>query len=61
MKGEGEQIERDQQSGKVLLAVTEIVLEVVAIGFENVEGLVFNLPSGSGTGGEFRDVVAIDR
>ena len=50
MEGEGEQIEGDQQSGKVLLAVAGVVLEVVAIGFENVEGLVLNLPSGSACG-----------
>ena len=51
MEGEGEQIEGDQQSGQVLLAVAEVVLEVVAIGFENVEGLVsIFLASGEGLG-----------
>src|SRR5215472_6048990 len=61
VEGEGEQIEGDQQSGQVLLAVAEVVLEVVAIGFENVEGLVLNFPSGTAAGCEFRHVVGIDR
>ena len=61
VEGEGEQIEGDQQSGQVLLAVAEVVLEVVAIGFENAEGLVFNFLPGAAAGCEFRHLVAIDR
>src|SRR5512134_538481 len=44
---EGEQIEADQEVGQGLLAVAEVVLEVVAFGLEHVEGLVLDLPAGA--------------
>ena len=37
---EREQVEADQKARQGLLAVAEVVLEVVALGLEDVEGLV---------------------
>jgi len=48
VEGEGEQVEADQG----LLAVAEAVLEVVAPGLEDVEGLVLDLPSGPAARGQ---------
>src|SRR5947199_834584 len=42
--GEGEQVEGDEDAGEGLLAVAEIVLEMVSVGLEDVEGLVLDLP-----------------
>src|SRR5690349_25073922 len=55
VEGEGEEIEGDEEVGKGELAVAEIVLEVVAVGLEDVEGLVLNLPPGTAAGGEVGD------
>ena len=35
MVGEGDQIESDEHGGEIIFAVTEIVLEVVALGLED--------------------------
>lgn len=56
MKGEGQQVERDEQSREVLLSVPETVLKVVASGFQNVGRLILDLPACAATGGEFGDV-----
>ena len=61
MVGEGDQIEGDEHGGEVFLAVTEIVLEVVALGLERIKALVLDLPSGTAAGGEFDDSAAIHR
>ncbi len=42
--GEGEQVHGDQQGREVLIAVAEVVFEVVALGLEEVEALVLDLP-----------------
>src|SRR4051795_1220322 len=59
VEGEGEQVEADQEVGQGLLAVAEVVLEVVAL--EHVEGLVLNLPAGAAARGQFSDTVRGDR
>jgi hypothetical protein len=41
--------------------MAEIVLEVVAIGLEYIEGLVLDLPAGAAAGGEFGDSLGGDR
>jgi hypothetical protein len=46
VEGERQQIERGEEGGKVLLAVSEVVLEVIAAGLEGIERLVLDLPSG---------------
>jgi hypothetical protein len=61
VEGEGEQVEGDEDAGEGLLAVAEIVLEVVAVGLEDVEGLVLDLPAGAAAGGEFGDGFGADR
>ncbi len=61
VEGEGEQVEADQEVGQGLLAVAEAVLEVVSPGLEDVEGLVLDLPSGTGARGQVGDAVRSDR
>ena len=59
--GERQQVLDDEDGGEVRLAVAEIVFGVVALGFQHIERLVFDLPprpAGRGHGG---DVVAGDR
>ena len=58
--GKGTQVQRRQHGGEVL-RVTEIVLEVVSLGFQDIEAFVFYLPPGAAGGGEFDDVIAVDR
>jgi len=60
MEGEGQQVEAGEYGSQVLLAVAEVVFEVVAVVLEGVEGLVLDLPSGAAAGGEFDDVVGTD-
>ena len=50
VKGESQQVHRHQQTGQVLLAVTEVVFEVIALGLEGVVVLVFAPRPGSGSG-----------
>src|SRR4051812_27316603 len=61
MDGEGQQVQADQDSGEILLAVSEAVLKVVALVLQNVERLVLDLPPGPATGGKFDDSVGTDR
>ena len=57
---EGQQIQADQDGGKILLAVSEAVLKVIAVGLEDVERLVLDLPPRPAAGGEFDDCVGTD-
>ena len=52
VEGEGEEVEGDEQAGEGELAVAEVVFEVVAVGLEDVEGLILDLPAGPAAGGE---------
>ena len=61
VKREGKQIQSDQDAGQGSLAVSEIVLEVVSIGFEDVERLVLDLPAGTAAGRRFGDAAGCDR
>src|SRR5258707_4165705 len=58
---EGEQVEGDQNAGQGFLAVSKVVFEIVTVGLQHVEGLVFDLPPGAAAGGEFGDGVGGDR
>src|SRR5580658_5234486 len=58
---EGQQVQRYQDGGEVLLAVAEVVLDVVSLGLEDVEGFVLDFPAGATAGGEFGDIVGADR
>ena len=42
--GEGEQVERGEHGGEVPPAMPEVVLEMVALGLQDVEALVLDLP-----------------
>jgi hypothetical protein len=59
--GEGQKVKRNQDRCQVLLAVAEVVFEVIAGILENVEGFVLDLPSCATAGGEFDDVVTANR
>jgi len=61
MKGECQQVEGDEDAGECFLAVTEIVFEVVAVGLEDVEGLVLDLPASPAAGGDFGNGLGGDR
>jgi hypothetical protein len=52
MEGERKQIEGDHNAGQGLLAVSKIVLKVVSVGLEHVEGLVLDLPPRPAAGGK---------
>ena len=61
MQGEGEQVEDDKEVGERSLSVSKIVFEVVSVGLQDVESLVLDLPAGAAAGGDFGDVVPVDR
>ncbi len=48
--GKRQQVHGGEPHGEVLLAVAEVVLEVVAVGLEDVEALVLDLPACPGAG-----------
>src|SRR3982751_533186 len=54
-KAKARRLKVTRRLGKGELAVAEIVLEVVAVGLEDVEGLVLDLPPGAAAGGEVGD------
>src|ERR1700690_1685336 len=60
MEREGEQIEGHEDGCEGYLAVPEIVLKMIAAGFEYVERFVLDLPSGPPARGEFRHVARRD-
>jgi len=61
MDGEGQQVQAHQDRGEILFPVSEVVLKVVALVLQNVEGLVLDLPPGPATGGKFDDGIGTDR
>src|SRR5580693_2424662 len=58
---EGQQVESDQNAGQGLLAMSKVVLKIVSVGLQHVEGLVLDLPSCPSAGGQFSDGVGGDR
>jgi hypothetical protein len=44
MEGERQQIQTHQDGGEILLAVTEVVLKVVALVLQDIERFVLDLP-----------------
>src|SRR6516225_6213147 len=61
VNGESQQVQGHQDGGEVALAVTEIVLDVISLGLENVEGLVLDFPAGATAGRQFGDIIGPDR
>src|SRR5580704_16129592 len=57
MPGEGEQIEGGERHCEKFLAVPEIMFELIAVVFQNVEALVLDYPSRPAAGDDFGDVV----
>ena len=55
MHGEGQKVQRRQDSRQISFAVAKIMFEVVTLGFQDVERLVLDFPSGPAAVGEFRD------
>ena len=47
MKAEGEKIQGSQQGREVLLAMAEVMSQVVALGLKGIVILVLHLPSGA--------------
>jgi hypothetical protein len=45
MECEGNEVQRDEDGGEVCFAVSEVVLEVLAVVFQDIEGLVLDFPS----------------
>jgi hypothetical protein len=56
----GRQIEDREHGRQMLPSVPEVVLQVVSLGFENIERFVLDLPSGPAGGGQFGDIVPPD-
>jgi hypothetical protein len=60
MTGEGQQVEHRQHARQMLVSVSEIMLEVVAVGFGDIERLVLDLPACAATGRGCDDIVPAD-
>lgn len=50
-----------EHGAQVLVAVNEVVLAVVALVFEGIEGFVFDVPAGAGTSQQRHEMVCGDR
>ena len=61
VEGERKQIEGNQNAGQGLLAVSKVVLKIVSVGLEHVEGLVLDLPASPAAGGKLGDGIGRDR
>jgi hypothetical protein len=55
---EGEKVHGGEQHGQVLFAVAEIVLKMIAVVFQYVEGLVLDFPPCPGAPGNLGDIFA---
>jgi len=60
MDGEGEHVHGGEHRGKVFLAVAKMALGVITVIFQDVKSIVRDLPSRSGTSGDFGDVLRVD-
>ena len=60
MEGESQKVQRHEHGGKILLAVPEVVFEIVAVVLQDVEAFVLDLPAGPATGGQFGHRVGAD-
>ena len=58
---EGQHHQAHEHGAQVRGAVTEVVLEVIALVLEGVEGLVFDLAAGAGTSHQGHEVVLVGR
>ena len=61
MQQVGEHDERRQQRRQELLAMTEVMLEVIALGLERIIVFIFNLPPGTPRSNDLSDVGIVNR
>jgi len=47
MNKKGQQIEQEEGHGQVVLAVAEVVFDVIALVFKGIKALIFNFPAGT--------------
>ena len=59
--GEGEEVEGGERHGQIGLAMAEIVFELVAVVFQDVEAFVLDLPPGAAAGDGLGDGALGDR
>src|SRR5665213_2933321 len=57
MEGEGQQVHGREHPGQVFVSMPEVVRQVVAVVFQHVEALVFDLPTGPRAGCDLNHVV----
>ena len=57
---EREEVEGHEQGGKMLLAVTEIMFEMVALGFESVIVLILDLPTRTSSSDDVGNDVVVE-
>ncbi len=56
-----EQVEADQGRGEMVVAVTEVVFQVIALGFQRVVVFILDFPAGAAGGDEFDNSVGGNR
>ena len=61
MQQEGQQVEGGKERSKMLFAVAEIVLKMIALGLHHIVGTVLDLPSRPSRFGDACDVVRVER
>ena len=61
MNEKGQQVEHKKIHGQVMLAVTEIVLDMVALVFKRIESFVFNFPTSPARLNYLNDIVFTNR
>ena len=60
MESECKQIQRQPQIGQALMSVSEVVLHMIAVVFQQVKGFIFDFQSGSARLCELLDIVTVD-
>jgi len=53
----GQQVEKEKSHRQVILAVAEVVLDVIALVFKGIEAFVFHFPAGAAGFDQFHHVV----
>jgi len=61
MRSERKEICCGECHGEILLPVPEIMLQMIAIVFQNIESFVFNFPPRAAASGDLNDIVSRDR
>ena len=60
MKEKGQEIQKEEVIGQILFSMSVIVLDMISLIFQSVEGLVFNFPSGTAGLDQFYDIFCCD-